>query len=59
MSCDYYRFLIIKTFNDGRSVVIASNDDQDVIETEFLSLKRIYADEIWHGLLRFDIYEKS
>lgn len=58
MSCDYYRFLIVKTFNSGRAVVVASSDREEAIETEYLSLKKVYADEIRQGLLRFDIYEK-
>lgn len=57
MSCDFYRFLIIKTDKQGRASVAASSDCEEAIEADYLYLCKVYAEEIDSGAFRFDIYK--
>ena len=54
---DNYHYLIVQTYENGRTCILARGDNKEEIEEAYLYLCRIHGEEISVGSCRLDIYE--
>ena len=53
MSCDYYRFLLVITYKDGKAEIVATTDSEEEIMHLFMK-HRTYGQQ---DFFRYDIYK--